>query len=171
MSEFEEIWKPIPNFPGYYASNKGRIEGPKKMLSPGNNGKYLLVQLWKEGKQFTKAVHVAVCEAFHGLKPSELHMALHRDDDHLHNTPDNLYWGTKQDNGIDSRENGRNAQTKLDWIKVREIRRLHKAGTRPSVLARQFEVSQPNINQIVNNKTWIESDSHPAIKGELSVGV
>ena len=57
------------------------------------------------------------------------------------------------------RENGKKARrkTKLDWGKVREIRRLRETqGLTHQSLADRFGVSRNRITLIVNNKSWIE---------------
>ena len=49
-------------------------------------------------------------------------------------------------------------EPKLDWDKVREIRRLYKdEGFSQRQLSRKFEVSQPMIGMIVRNESWKES--------------
>lgn len=46
---------------------------------------------------------------------------------------------------------------KLDWDKVREIRRLYAIGDYSQrELAREFKVSQPMVGLIVRGKTWVE---------------
>jgi hypothetical protein len=43
-------------------------------------------------------VHQLVCEAFHGPKPFDRAVVIHRDEDALNNKPCNLKWGTQKEN-------------------------------------------------------------------------
>ena len=52
-----------------------------------------------------KLVHNLVCEAFHGPRPDGM-FALHKDDDPINASEDNLYWGTSKENGHDRVSNG-----------------------------------------------------------------
>lgn len=62
----EEVWKPIPDYPGYFASSLGRVMG--------STGKILKLQVDKNGYQFfrvsikgktkIKKVHRVIAEAF-----------------------------------------------------------------------------------------------------------
>jgi len=55
------------------------------------------------------------------------------------------------------RKTSGNPRTKLDWNKVRAIRRRYGAGgISQTQLSREFGVSQGNIGMIVLNKTWRE---------------
>lgn len=77
--------------------------------------------------------------------------------------PNHLWLGTNLDNTQDMMNKGRGNQAsgenhgraKLDWISVREIRRLHTTGkyTYPQ-LSEMFNISYSSINFVVNNRTW-----------------
>ena len=43
-------------------------------------------------------IHQAVCEAFHGPKPFEKAVVIHKDENALNNRPENLKWGTQKEN-------------------------------------------------------------------------
>lgn len=45
-----------------------------------------------------KKVHQLICEAFHGPKPFEGAVVMHKDDNPLNNHKDNLKWGTQKEN-------------------------------------------------------------------------
>jgi hypothetical protein len=61
---------------------------------------YLALDLWKDGKQYTKYVHDLVCTAFHGDKPPgpTKFEVRHLDGNRLNNCHTNLCWGTRSEN-------------------------------------------------------------------------
>lgn len=80
--------------------------------------------------------------------------------------PDHLHLGTQKDNMIEMRERGRardevrgrkgvrHHKAKLTDDQVREIRRLKKLGVSGLELARTYNVTNPLIYGICNNKIW-----------------
>ena len=42
--------------------------------------------------------HQLVCEAFHGPKPFDRAVVIHKDENALNNRPENLKWGTQKEN-------------------------------------------------------------------------
>lgn len=71
-----EIWKTIPNFEDYEASNMGRIRSKPRdtrnqykegVIKTPRNGIYLTVILYKNGIRFQKTVHRLVAETFFGV--------------------------------------------------------------------------------------------------------
>lgn len=122
----DETWRPIPGYETHYeASNHGRIRSKQRLvvdvkdgkerrrvfkeriLSPNISAKHGRdsVMLSVQGK--TKRILVArlVCLAFHGLPPEGKKNTLHYDDDSSNNTPENLRWGTHEENAADMRRN------------------------------------------------------------------
>jgi len=112
-----EIWKPVPSFPGVLASNEGRVLLPPS-FSPLPNGGYrkyvpepvfgvkrsakkgashVYLGMWVRRFGNMK-VHQLVCEAFHGPKPFESAVVIHRDENSLNNKASNLAWGTQKEN-------------------------------------------------------------------------
>lgn len=69
--------------------------------SPDMNG-YHRACVWDNATRTKKEykVHVIVCTAFHGPKPSKLHEVGHEDDDRSNNHPNNLRWITRSENMI-----------------------------------------------------------------------
>ena len=43
-------------------------------------------------------IHILVCEAFHGPKPTDTSVVLHLNEDGTDNRPENLRWGTQKEN-------------------------------------------------------------------------
>ena len=101
-------------------------------------------------------------EIHHGEIPDSLHV-LHKCDIKRCVNPSHLFLGTQDDNNKDRANKDRSwkpkgeehPMAKLNDIKVREIRRLYKAGSLSQYkLADIFNVSQQAINLVVNNKRW-----------------
>lgn len=109
-----EIWKQIPAYEDYQASNLGRIKNKHgKILNPWMNSKYLKVSLmlspisglgWRE-RQKDWPVHRLILMAFHGL-PKKGQIGCHKNDVRTDNRLENLYWGDHKSNASDSIKNG-----------------------------------------------------------------
>ena len=112
-----ETWKPIPGWPGYEASDHGRIKSvgrwrphnrypgkmmwwKEKILRPGaQQTGHLFVVLTR---QLAQRVHRLVALAFLGEPPFAGAMVRHLDDDPTNNHLSNLCWGTMKDNMQDA---------------------------------------------------------------------
>jgi hypothetical protein len=112
-----EIWKPVPRYPGLLASSEGRLLLQPR-YTPMNHGgyrAYLPKPFVGVKRKAQKAaaheyygfwcreygnvkVHQAVCEAFHGPKPFDRAVVIHKDENALNNKPENLKWGTQKEN-------------------------------------------------------------------------
>jgi len=113
----QEIWKPVPSYPGVFASNWGRIKLPERKSKMPNGGErvYKTKPIYGVTTKSSKTalheyknvsnkyfgnikVHKAVCEAFHGPAPFDKAVVIHLDENGLNNDPDNLKWGTQKEN-------------------------------------------------------------------------
>jgi hypothetical protein len=112
-----EIWKKIPGFSRYEASNLGRIRNINNLIikqrlnGTRKNNKYLVfdamgdgIAHWRQRRKIL-LVHRAILMAFCG-SPSIEQIACHKNDDKMNNNLANLYWGTAQSNAADSIHNG-----------------------------------------------------------------
>lgn len=113
LEKTSEQWKPVVGYEGLYeVSDRGRVKRVKdapgtwvgRILKPGVIKGHAFVRL--SGK--TRQVHRLMLESFVGPAPDNKPLALHRDDDGLHNVLTNLYWGSYSDNKKDEVRNGRN---------------------------------------------------------------
>ena len=97
----EEIWKPIPNYEGFYeVSNKGRIRSLMKgiIMKPyTQNSGYYFIRLYKNGVCVGKTVHRIVASTFIE-NPDNLPMINHKDAAKTNNCVENLEWCTPKQN-------------------------------------------------------------------------
>lgn len=116
-----EIWKPVVGFEGLYSvSSLGKVRREQGETSNGKNWSggllkerlnkhgYVKYTLYKKGKPYYVVAHRLVCYAFLGEPPKGKLLALHKDDNPLNNSFENLYWGDLSDNQNDIISNGNN---------------------------------------------------------------
>ena len=114
-----------------------------RCLNPNNSGyKYYggrgikICERWMDFRNFYLDM---------GDKPKD--MQLDRINNNGNYEPNNCRWVTSAENNQNQRT------TKLNAIKVREIRRVYPIFSRKH-LAEKYQVTYRNIYDIVNNKTW-----------------
>lgn len=164
-------WRECVGFPDYAVSNfsdvKRVVTARYKNYKPGNQLKpnvtkdgYHRFTLYNEGERTRKCAHQLVCEAWHGPKPSELHIVCHDNDIKSENTPDNVYWGTPKRNGEDSVRNGRSVRgenvntSKLTESQVIGIRERAFNGESNIALAKEFGIPDSAISLLVRGVNW-----------------
>lgn len=111
MMQEIEIWKDIPGYEPYQASQLGRIRNGNGCLLPthltGYKPKqYLAVSLKSKDRRRSYKIHRLVLMAFFG-SPQTRQVGCHKNDDPLNNHVDNLYWGTQKQNVADSVRSGK----------------------------------------------------------------
>lgn len=107
-----EEWRAIPGYEGAYeVSSLGRVRSLTRVTDRGRkwrgrlmtpcplNNDYLIVTLWKDGRQRSPLVHRLVLSAFVG-PPDEGTEAMHLDGDRTNNAITNLSWGTHAENQL-----------------------------------------------------------------------
>lgn len=130
-----EEWRTIADFPAYAVSSAGRVKriaptaryrvtGKCLNSKPGPNG-YIMASLYRDGVHCSRAVHVIVCEAFHGPRPTHRHQATHRNGCSTDNQEGNLRWLTAQANILEKNSHGTMPRGNI-----------HHARRRPDRLAR-----------------------------------
>ena len=183
-------WRAVVRFKGLYqVSSSGDVRSlsrkarvchgafriiKSRILQPGISAGYDRVILRKDLKSHARDVHVLVCRAFHGPKPTPLHEVNHKDGNKRNNHYTNLEIVTSLENikhaatlGLlaTGRAHGRHTcpssvkrgsanglakLTESDVAKIREIT-THRNGR---ILARQFDVSPSAISLIRRGKSW-----------------
>ena len=96
-----EEWKPIEGFEDYQVSTCGRAKslkwGKERILRTKKTRGYLCVNLYKEGKQYSKRVHRLVAETFIP-NPNNLPEVNHKDENPNNNHVENIEWCTSEYN-------------------------------------------------------------------------
>jgi hypothetical protein len=175
--ENEIIWKPIPGFSRYEASNSGLLRsmnykrtGKVKILKPAISDGYLKTMLQDDnGKYKSLNVHTFVCLTWHWKHADDLEVN-HLDGVKLNNHESNLEWCTRAQNVQHAFDNGLmipkrgslNGMAKLNEDQVREIREFAKIGgngERPGnryygrkELALKYGVSECTIKEVVSRR-------------------
>lgn len=158
--------RPIPSTGGRYsAGDDGRIYSGAAPLKPWFGGYEQQYAMVSAGDQRKAYIHRLVCEAFYGDAPEGLPEVRHLDGDPSNNRPENLDWGTKEQNAADRSAHGRatgeaHPSSKLTAETVAEIRALRGGMTRPALAAR-FGLSRGTVDDVLDGRTWTERAAPP----------
>lgn len=160
--------KPIPNFPGYFATKGGRIySGPRKyhpigiFLAPSvdKNGYYRIV-MCREKKVYYKQVHRLILETFIGPCPEGMECC-HGNGVRNDNRLENIRWDTVANNHYDKIKLGTTAKgskcgmAKLNELQVGVIKRLLGFGILVQrEIAELFDINVTAISDINVGNTW-----------------
>ena len=156
--DVQERWLPVPDFPGYEVSDRGRVRSywKAKGAAPGSQGEipggkfiaptpqrilagsldkggYRRLVLRRDGRNHYLKVHTLVLEAFIGSCPPGM-QGCHGDGIRTHNWLSNLRWDSCKNNHHDRLEHGttpsgeRNGQSVLTETDVIQIRALFAQG-------------------------------------------
>lgn len=162
-----EIWRPVVGYEGSYSvSSLGRVRSEARTIIRSNGWKqtfaerirathcgphgYPLVNLKSGGEGRTFAVHILVCQAFHGPRPVGKEVA-HRNGNKTDARAENLRWATPTENNADKVEHG----TLYDgqhhhWAKLsdEDVRAIRASADLQRILAQRFGTTQSNISAI-----------------------
>ena len=168
-------WKPVVGWEGWfevsdhgdlrsvtrrveYSNGSTRIyKGQNKRIHTDRYG-YARGSLNRPGKSETCQMHVLVCEAFHGPRPSPDAEVCHANDIRDDNRAENLSWGTRQSNAREMAERNRikgerHPRQKLTAFQVFMLRESSYDSI--SQLARKFGVARGTMHSVVKGKNWI----------------
>lgn len=151
----------------YYVNEQGEIFSNKsgelkKMATTINNKGYQCVNLYIDGKKFTKKLHRMILETFRPNDDDSL-QTNHIDGNKLNNNIQNLEWVTGSENMKHAFENNlkepqkgeKNGMAKLTEFEVLNLRSMYKTGDfTQRYLADIFLMSVSQVSRIVNNKKW-----------------
>jgi hypothetical protein len=168
----------IPGYPGYGASEDGRVWSRWERKGKCRRGAgWVLVERWHERKQTKKPsrrfvvklrregrgcylhVHTLVLLAFIGPRPKGLECR-HLNGDPTDNRLVNLRWGTRSENEADKARHGtvpqgeRAGNSVLSVGKVRQIRRWAAAGQTQREIACRLGVHRATVGDVVTGRRW-----------------
>lgn len=148
----EEIWKPIPGYPGYEVSNMGRVRSFKwndiRILKPASYHGYLSVLLSNQNKKSLRRIHQLVMLAFVGPCPDGLEVCHGPDNDRANNRLDNLRYDTHKANIKDCTDQNRMGNFTLK--QVGEIRLKVKSGYSIKELAKEYNCRPAALYGVVS---------------------
>jgi len=171
----DKKWKAIPGFPGYYASENGKIGSAKKreygtwiitdtiqrVLRPGKHpGGYLSVGMTIDGIPYQRRIHTLVALTFLGERP-EGQEVCHTNNNKLDNSVENLRYDTPLGNAADSR-----CLTDDQAIAIRDA----KTGTEVHRLIIEFGIDSTTAHGIKAGRLYRDIGPSDVIstKGSLS---
>lgn len=159
----DSAWNPVPDYPGYFASDDGKIlslkrKNPHIMKPIKSKDGYLYVFMYGENGMKKVWVHRAVLSAFSGNSEIGLECR-HLDDNPQNNNLSNLAWGSRAQNVEDKKRNGRlpvgekSGTHKLTEKQVKEIRNKYgRISLRK--LAKIYGVSHTAIRRAALGIKW-----------------
>jgi len=161
--------KEIPEYPGYLATENGIIysirSGTIIKLAQRKHKGYMHVSVKRDddtGKRWKEPVHKLVLLAYSGERLSE-QVCRHLNGNPLDNRIENLKWGTVKENAQDSIRHGtavclrtgeQHIASKLKAVDIYDIRKQTLNGKKQSEIAKQYNISQRHVSDIIRNKTW-----------------
>lgn len=177
-----EVFKPIPDWPGYDVSNRGTVRSYWRRKGLGDGGGtvivldnkpykilkhrlttrgYPKVTLTKNGKHLTILVHSLILNVFVGPCPPGKECR-HLDGVPAHCFLENLKWGSHSDNMLDQTRHGTNWDNKgmkspvakLSDEQVQDIRNFAIQGYTQDAIGKLFGISRSQVSHIVNRKSW-----------------
>lgn len=152
--KYDECFKTIDGFPHYKICVDGTIFSDvgfhyTKVKTHINNG-YMVVGLWNNNTYTSKTLHTLIATHFLNNN-NNLPCVLHKNDDKLDNTLENLYFGTKQDNANDKVKNGRHISHIPDFTKTAIYETINLCPNISTAdLSRRFGISTGSVRKIRN---------------------
>lgn len=130
----------------------------RKLKGSANGKGYLTVTPAVDGKYKTRLVHELVAEAFYGGRPLGSQIR-HLDGNQKNNAPENLDYGTQEQNWSDRLVNGVSLGETHHNAKITNkiADEIRASSLSQRALSAQFGLSQSTIWSIRNNRTWAEN--------------
>lgn len=166
-----EIWRKIPGYEKYEASNLGRIRssffahvnGPRVLRPCKDRAGYLLVALWRNNSQKTQKVHRLVALAFKKIKKLDTKLYVnHIDGVKDNNRVTNLEAATPLENsrhaieiGLVDKKGSKHPNAKLVEKEVLSIYKLLKETSfTHKKIGEMFGVSRATVSDLSRGKRW-----------------
>lgn len=171
----DEIWRPVPNWPGYEVSSFGHIRslprvvirrrrtgysaGQPQRLRGGimrtfdNHKGYRQLRLRRVGKAKTFTVHRLVMLAFVGARPEGMEIC-HFDGDKWNNRLTNLRYDTPESNREDAKRHGQTKARPNSKLTVEQVLVIRSSPLRTGLLAARFGVTRYTIQSVRSGRTW-----------------
>jgi hypothetical protein len=168
-----EMWKAIPEFPGYEVSNRGLVRSywqrgnfadkwkignePNRILKTvpaGSKKEYRAVVLCRDGHKFLRRIAPLVALVFLGPRPDGLEVC-HNDGDPTNDRLDNLRYDTHKSNMEDASRQTQwpsgeaHAQSQHTNEFARQLRKQFGAGISTPHLAQEYNVLTQTVSNIV----------------------
>lgn len=158
-----EQWRPVPDFPAYEASSRGRVRRNGRILRThlGKSG-YPYIQLWRDGEGVYQTLHGVIAKTFLGARPDGAHVS-HLDGDRTNAWSCNLAYETPTENQARRRDHGtdgrgeRNPAAKLTQAQVDQIRIRLGNGEQQAAIARDYGITRQGVWFIARGRTWAEA--------------
>jgi NUMOD4 motif/HNH endonuclease len=159
----QEVWLPVVGYEGLYeVSSLGNVRsipgGRRKggAIKTFNDGRYLTVNLHRNGTRRKWGVHVLVAAAFLGPRPDG-HVVRHGPNGALDNRASELSYGTQKENCADRKRDGThpigdNANRRL--LTSSDVIRIWYSAEPSPVLAERYGVHETTIRKIWMGKNW-----------------
>lgn len=125
----------------YRAGSDGRIYSNKRYMGGGKSMSvewralsqtlckdtgYFMISISDKGYRKQKTVHTLVCAAWHGARPGKHIQVRHLDGNRINNLPNNLKWGTQEENWEDRKMHGRGMEGEKHFAsKLSDVEREH----------------------------------------------
>jgi hypothetical protein len=170
-----ERWKDIPSYPGYQASDLGRVRSLDKRVGCRSGGirlrkgkvlvpvihhsGYAVYSVYAAGKMKSVPGHLLVMQAFIGKAPDGF-VVCHYDGNRQNNLLINIRYDTKSANEQDKLMHGtyqhadRNPRAKLTAHEVMAMRLRRAAGESVTNLAREYGFRAGHISKICTGALW-----------------
>ena len=155
-----EIWKPIPGYANYEASNLGNVRSvfpgrPIKVLSIGKIARYISYSVIVDGENKTRLGHRLIAMAWIP-NPDNLPQVNHKNGMKRDNRPENLEWVTGKENIAHAVKTGlyeegdRHHNCKLTDAQVIAMHQLRATGEKVRSIAEKFNANYYTVKLILN---------------------
>lgn len=160
---FPVYFMPIAGYEGLYSAGTDgviyRVDGssPSPLKgSPTGDNKYLSVSLSRNGVWHTFSVHSLIATAFYGEKPFDDAQVRHLNNEKFENRPQNLCWGTMEENWTDRRASKAGIGESHHNVRLSEqdVEAIRLSSASQRSLAKQYGVAQSTIWAVKAGKNW-----------------